>query len=1226
MNSLRSLKPALLSLMFCLCAATAFAQSQTTGRVKGIVREAVAQTGIPGAVVVIVNLAKQVPESTRTNAAGEYFFDFIETGEYRLSATCDGYDLTPLSNIEMLPVNLRVVNEVTPPPLELRKIGAAASPIATRVAATPPAASVIRLVNLEDAARSLGFESSVITALPLAGARTFDQLALLAAGVAPPPQAVGDTTGPGIGAGVGTSGQFAVNGLRSRGNNFTVDGSDNNDEDIGVRRQGFTALVPQAIETLQQFNIATLLARPQFGRNLGAQVDAVSQYGGRAIHGALYGFYTDPRLKARNAFDMTAGPAPAMFDLKRSDGEPITVMENNRLRPLRFGDPVGGEDPFTRGQFGAAIGGPLPFKQTFFFASYEHREINARRESNFAVPTVAERGLFNSGDRGLRVNQNRNDAYPSTVKGDAFFSLFPFPNNPRGPYRENTFTDVLPAGARGEIASFRADRSFTAWQHGQSLAARYNVTDDSTTLPVTGEALFSSLRAEVRTHNAAFILSGALSSQVSQTARFSYGRTRLGFDEVRHPFLLPSRLRDVPFLLNANLFVNFTLPGRAPNYVGFDGGTETDTDPIGQVFVSGYSPLGVDVNNFPQARADNTFQIADTMSFTAGRNRLLGGADFRRTQLNSRLDRNFRPAAYFSGALDVRGDNPFVTNTNGLFRGSDFIAAGAATAFFQTQSLAADSTIGLRYWQSNLFLDEQISFAPNFRLTLGLRYELNSVPAEVVDRVESTFQSPEVQAFISEEKRLFGVSGFERYLAGRVNIFNPDRNNVAPYFAFAWDPRRDGRTSVRGGYGIYYDQIPGAVISQSRSVFPRFMTINLAGVSQNQLSLIAFNPSRLSKEGTLNVYDPAGRFALGRNFLEYLINLNRLTMRSGQAQSAASPGFVLPVADLAMPYSQHWTLTVERELLPGVLASLAYVGTKGTRLLRFATPNLGPNGIPAIAGGTVFGGQINFNGQVNAPGSGFRRPFPLLGTFTSIESDANSLFHSFQAEASMRLAPRFKFTAAYTWAHAIDEVSDIFDLAGARGIAQNSFDRGGERGDANFDLRHRFAGSFVWDLPFPAKSSALAILSGWQLAGIVALQTGQPFTVVSGVDVNLDGNLTDRLNATAGVREVNDGALRYEFPSSLQLQRALLAAAGADGAVGRNTFRAPGLATVDLAVNKFFRLTEARRLEFRAEFFNLFNRTHFGIPARQLFAPALGRSVSTTVPARTVQFAVRYKF
>jgi hypothetical protein len=508
---------------------------------------------------------------------------------------------------------------------------------------------------------------------------------------------------------------------------------------------------------------------------------------------------------------------------------------------------------------------------------------------------------------------------------------------------------------------------------------------------------------------------------------------------------------------------------------------------------------------------------------------------------------------------------------------------------------------------------------PNFKLTAGVRYEVNTVPGETNRRVESTFTASEAQRFIAEEKRLFGVSGFERYLAGRTGIFRRDLNNVAPHIAFAWDPTGSARTAVRAGYGIYFDQIPGAVISQSRSVFPRFLTINLAGVSPDS-SVIAFNPRRLSMRDTLNSFDSTGKF--GRDLLEALLTLNRLS-NPRPNYFPATPGFVLPAADLATPYAQHRGLTVEREVRRDLLFTLAYVGTKSTRLLRLATPNFGPNAIPVIDGGILLGSQISFTGSFVSPGINFRRPFPLLGSFTSIESDANSTYHSLQAEASMRVTRGVQFTAAYTWSHAIDEVSDLFDLAGARGLAQNSFNRGAERGDANFDVRHRFVSSFVWDLPFFTGSK---LLGGWQLAGIVTVQTGQPFTVVSSVDVNLDGNLTDRLNALAGVREIGHGSLRYVFPATPAEQFRLLAAAGADGAVGRNTFRATGIANLDLAVHKLFRFTESNQLELRAEIFNFFNRTHFGIPVHVLFAPGLGRATNTTVPARTVQFAARYKF
>ena len=162
----------------------------------------------------------------------------------------------------------------------------------------------MKLVNSATPTRSGVFSELQITALPLSGTRTFDALVLLLPGVVSPPQTISSSVGPGVGASVGTAGQFSVNGLRSRGNNFTIDGSDNNDDDIGVRRQGFTALVPQSIESIKQFQIATLLPEPQYGRNLGAQANAVSASGGSGFHGTFYGFVSDRRLNARNFFDL----------------------------------------------------------------------------------------------------------------------------------------------------------------------------------------------------------------------------------------------------------------------------------------------------------------------------------------------------------------------------------------------------------------------------------------------------------------------------------------------------------------------------------------------------------------------------------------------------------------------------------------------------------------------------------------------------------------------------------------------------------------------------------------------------------------------------------------------------------------------------------------------------------------------------------------------------------
>lgn len=1214
-------------LLFAFCASAVIAQTSTSGAVQGYVYEEGTKTPIPGAKVSIRHNESGFVRTATTDATGRYSIDMLRVGDYTITGEHPNYESVPSSK-GPVPIRINWTQPVNPPPIELRRIGTAPPP--PPVAGTPPSTAVDNselLVNTTNASRGQNFDRRLILSVPLPGIRTFDDLAFLAPGVFPPPKAIGHLVGPGLGAGVGTSGQFSVNGLRSRANNFTIDGSDNNDEEVGVRRQGFTSLVPQPIESLQEYQITTLLPEPQFGRNMGAQVNAVSRSGGNDFHGTLYGFLTSRSLRARDPFDYTGGPATFPL-LRGSDRSPIT-LDGRALAPA---NPVGDEDPYTRAQYGFVFGGPIVKEKTHFFFSFERQDVNARRESHFAVPTVGERGLFGTfnatGEIGLRREFTQfgpnlfpqAGLYPASTAGNAFLSLYPFPNNPRGPYSGNTFTQVLPADAEGNIFSIRLDHGFGWWGASHTLAGRYNFTDDEAVLPVTGDAIFSSLNARVRTQNFSLILDSNVSPRGTNQARFSYGRTRLAFDEVRDSFLLPPggniNSGEREFLLNAQLIENVTLPGGPPTYRTVPGvGTQSITGPLGQVRVSGYSPIGVDVFNFPQGRANNTYQFADAFIYRFGqRHKLTAGFDLRRTQLNSFLDRNFRPLAVFSGALDIptfsglpiipsAGLNPFSTTclgpdgkTNCFYFGADFLALGAPTGFFQTQALVPDSTIGLRYWQTNFFLSDQIRFDPGFTLTLGVRYDYNTVPTEVNRRIESTFNQPEVYAI-----------GLDRFLGGRTRIYQDDVNNFAPYLSFAWDPFRKGRTSIRAGYGIYYDQILGAVVSQSRNVFPTFTTLDLAGAALSgnnivQSPVLGFiNPATLAVSGTLNTYD---RQRLG-NPADLIRRLG--TSFSGFAAGAAGAAFVLPAADLVTPYAQHWTLTIEQQLGRDFLVNAAYVGTRGVHLLRFNTPNLGPNAVPQVTRVGNLGNTPIFQGTIVAPsrGTNFRgRPDPLLGSFTSIESDANSDYHALQLQLNKRFSGGLQFTTAYTWSHAIDEVSDVFDLAGTLSLSQDLFNRRAERADANFDIRHRFVYSAVWDIPFLKENY---ILGGWQLASIGTFQTGQPFSVISCCDENLDGNLTDR---------------RYNLT---------------DLSFPRNARRAPGVATVDLAVNKSFKFSDRYNLEFRSEFFNLFNRTHFGIPVHQLFFGGGNTNlrplnvddpiyVDTLVPPRTIQFALRFSF
>ena len=619
--------------------------------------------------------------------------------------------------------------------------------------------------GIGDYSRQQIFSDPFVEYLPLPGVRRLDSLALLVPGVLPPPESVGGV-GPGVSGGVGASGQFSANGLRSRENNFTVDNSDNNDEEVGARRQGYFSLSPQSVESVAEVQVITALGDVRFGRNFGGQVNTVTKSGEYGFHGSLYGFLTDDGLNARDFFDSDARGAANVLR-RSSDGSPVTLDG----QPLAPSTPAGGENKLTRGQGGFAVGGRVPRTKWFFFHSFERQEEDSERESHFAVPTVAERGLFGSGETGL--SPGGSAVFPASLPGNALFSLYPFPNNPGGPYGGNTYTAVLPSGGRGTLFSSKLTRQLVGdgkpaegpWykglfrnflQAGNYFSGRYSFTQDSRTLPATGGAVFSALRPHVRTQNVALHLTRVLGPGASDLLRFSYGRTNLSFPEVRDPFLSPSSLfPGTRFLLNAPLLLNVTSPGGPAGYVsasspagqtllsalGMGGVTQTEqvTGPLGQVSVAGFSPLGVDVYNFPQWRANNTTQFGDTITLVKGGNIWTLGADVRKANINTEQDRNFRPLASFNGVASgsaltlTRPDGSAVPQAR--LGGATLAAAGVPTGLFHTLAVEPNSSLGIRYSQVNLFAQLARRVAHNLQLTWGVRYELNTVPDTVGRRL-----------------------------------------------------------------------------------------------------------------------------------------------------------------------------------------------------------------------------------------------------------------------------------------------------------------------------------------------------------------------------------------------------------------------------------------------------------------------------------------------------------
>jgi hypothetical protein len=1281
------------------------AQDTVTGAFEGTVTDGLTGRPLARARVEFVNQQTGVTVSKLSDSQGRFFQALLPPGTYTIRATAPGFEpgetvqrLIGMRTGEVVPVPITLdpspnatptptpattstpSTTQTPNPNSTPQPSASTTPQPTpAMAAANPSPTpqltaaqtdVRGSINAKDSRRGGAFTDVEVQSLLLGGVtltRTFDELALYLPDVALPPQTLGGGSGPGVGAGVGTSGQFSANGLRSRANNFTVDGSDNNDEDIGVRRQGFFSLVPQPIESIKEYQVVTLLAPAQFGRNIGAQVNAISRSGGSDLHGTAFGLFNSSQLNARNYFDTANGNAvtPVTAGSRAVIAAPTFNFNQQTLkfepvggRALTTRNGSGGEDSFTLGQGGFVLGGPVVARKLFYFVSAEGQLLNATKEASFAVPTVAERGAFDSGADGLFFNRFRNDAefaFPTTSGGDAVFSLFPFPNNPQGVYGANTFTQELPASARGLILSGKLDYDFHLGERAQSLTWRYNFTNDWRDIPVTGGALFSTLRPRVRTQNFSFFYNSELSGPSARTLlfnqlRLSYGRTRLKFEEVRdrEHLIANEDFPEVPFLLNARVLENLTLPhfDAANNRIVANNGSvfyrdagtfEDRLGPVGQVIVAGYSPVGVDVFNFPQRRVNNTYQVADQMTLKRGGHTFIFGTDNRRTELNSILPRNFRPLLSFQGAPILSSGTGGLTITNEFIEPSTLAAASAASGFFQTLTRGDDSGINLRFYQLGFYFQDDWRVRPNLSLSLGLRYEANTPAREVRGRIEGTFPAAMHAP----------VPGLNTFIDNRARIHDPDRDNFSPRIGIAYAPHwfgEPGATRIRVGYGHFNDQVLGAVISQSRNVFPTFVTVNTAGGFGNLLfpllPLGLLNPSNpnlgLVVPGTLNLLNPNIPLA------EHLSRINLLASAGGVLPGASGVEATLPARKQESPEAHHYALSFEQRFGRDTFLSIAYVGTQARNLPRFTTPNLGTNAVSllrsfdiATQGAGRF--QPQFFGIAIQPGTTIRRgdngqaqsfvggrPISNVGGVEFFENTATSRYDALQLELRGRLRSRLLYRAGYTFSKTTDDVSDVFDLAGASALPQNSLTLAGERGPANFDVRHRFAYHAVYDFPKFEESAARFVFNNMQLAGTAQFQTGQPFTVNSIFDVNLDGNLTDRLNTTDGIEVTGDR--RQPLRLTTNDLASLRAPLGQDGQVGRNTFRAGSYLDMNLALIKTFHLDESRSIVFRTEVFNLTNRANFGVPVRHLEAPGFGQATSTLTPGRRIQFHLKFSF
>lgn len=1105
-------------------------------------------------------------------------------------------------------------------------------------------------VPVESAASDTGtpalggsFGTDLIQALPLGTRRAVDSLAFLLPGVLPAAQTRGPD-GPRIGPSLGSAGQFSSNGLRGTDNNFLVDGTDNNDENVGARRQGYLISGPQTVETVAAFAPVTALFDSRYGKAPGAQVDAASRTGSSTLHGQLYSFVTDHRLNALNYFDgevpSTAGPLIV--------GRRAVQIDGNPAMP----DAIGPRDlPDTELKAGAVVTGAVPgLRQTFFASAFEFDGVRKMERLNFAVPTIPQRGFNGSGATGLPFTGYTGNSYPATVVGDAFFSLYPFPNNPQGPYGPNTYTRDRPANGDGWEVYQRIDHVFH-FGGTSFLGLRYNYSNEDDHIPETGGALDSGLHVQAQIQSFTGFMSSTPLSFLANTLRFSWGKARLRFLGDRDPSLIPSdEFPGDPFLLNAALLANTTLQNTGPvTYVQKGlGDTESVTGPIGQLNVAGFSSIGADPARFPQRRADSTLQFADSVAITRGRHALTAGAEVWLIELNNNVNPNARPAVSFNGEPAVSFGAPGSSPSQVLLDPDSNVAAGLQASVSQTFTTVSDTSQQLHRPQVDLFVQDDVRISPTLKLSAGFRFSMNGAPSSSDGRFEKAY-NPNNGVFITELNEALQTclsnptfpAIFTQEICNSVDqslhaAFPPGFDSVyraAPFgynprAGLAWDPTGHGTTAIRIGAGVYSGQLPAVIISESSALFPEFLPVRYysnpaVSTSGAFLNLASPYPYVSLVPGTLNLL-PQGANVVNI-FNVFQLNSGLLNPLSTVSIVPTEPG-----AGLKNPTAYEAGATLERTFSYGIFLSAGYVAGLGRHLTDTSAPNayaprfqLASGNIGQYCGAGVAGLCPSFSAGLVGN---------LAGADPTVYSSvANSEYHSLQLQLRER-GTWLQTGSAFTWSHSIDNASDLFDTAGSFALPQDPNNPAGERASSSFDTRLRFV---TW---FAASSRAgNLLLKDWQLSGILTLQTGQPYTVNTVYDLNWEGTGTVRLNSIAGLAGPGVGSAvpglgrqtRVVLTESGTMSQLLCQSYPCDGAIGRNTFRAAGLENLDLALTRIFsprRLPEGHRIQARLEAYNALNRTNFAIPVRILEEPGFGNSVSTASPNRRLQFSLRYSF
>jgi hypothetical protein len=1123
-------------------------QGQTIfGRISGTVQDKSGAV-VPNATVTVTNVGTNLVRTATTDGNGFYTVTNLPVGTYSVSAEQKGFKQA-LRSDNVLAADARLTVDLTLDPGDVSETVQIATSAGETINTT--SGELERVVNqqqVQDLALNGRNYMQLTTLIPGVPLLTDDQLALM----------------------TGLSVNQPVNGTRGNQNLLTVDGGFNLDS--GSNNSQINNV---GIDFVQEVDIKTANFSAEFGRNSGASINIVTRRGENRFHGSAFEYVRNDKLDANNFFNNAKSiPKPT----------------------LRYND------------FGGSFGGPIKKDKFFFFGGLEWKLIRRTSGATRTLPTSAER----AGDFSFRLRG------PDGIVGTADDGALRNPANAASTCTAPTITNgvitkpavrtgcfpgnIIPSGLI--TADGRAIASVYAAMAKKAISYIDSPVGNNTVFQLANPFNFRQelVRLDYRFNEKHSIYGRYLHDNYDLVDPFGVfitsdiptipnNRLRPGYSyQVAHSWMITNTLINEA-KVNASWNSQRILPvgdswkrdtyGFAFQQLFTGGGRFENSIP--EMAVTGFASWNGAATSLLSPTTD--IQASDNLSWVHGSHTLKTGA----VVIRNRKDQNGR-TVYAGNVSFSTGSN--LNTTNNAF-------ADALLGNFRTYTESASDPIGFfRFSQFEAYATDSWKVNRQLSVEFGLRFQHGwptYTQANNIASFDPALYDPTKAVTILANGTIDTTKGGNRFnglvrpgpgvpsselgrvlsasdpnvaavsAVGRRGIYKP-QNLFAPRFSFAWSPFKNGKTAIRGGFGMFYDRPEGNLIFPIVGIPP--FSISSQVENGNLANLAAAKASALTPFGSIDSIAP----------------------------------------NLVVPYQMNYSLSIQRELPHGFFGEVAYVGNLGRHLIR--QPDINAPSFDAILANSKLASPLSTNAI---------RPYKGYSNIRMRFSDSNSNYNALQLYVTKRKG-NLRLTGSYTWSKVLT------DSSGNTDNPEDPYNRKFNYGPASFDRRHIFVTTYTYRLPFFQQGNGWRhnTLGGWELSGITRWQTGQYLTPTATGNSALGNRRADYLGGTVnqhGADPLLQWFNKAAFAPAPDERR---------GTTGIGVIEGPGRYLWDLSLRKRISVGEKINLQFQADFFNAFNHTNLNNPNTtfgSLTSPNLSfGTITGAAPGRNIQLGAKLTF